>query len=436
MKHYSDKQSTELRKFVFKRFILSFIIYCMSLLILYAVFDSFISPAIGNVIAEHTSHWEYISIENADSLWNDHQMIQFDTSFTSNEEGHSYLKYRALDTYALLKTIKDDALPILFMLGIAGLIFYSLNKFVGYFAELSASVASLFKDKNASIALSKELKVVQNELQSIQNESLKNEQAAQEAERRKNELIAYIAHDLRTPLTSILGYSTLLDSKDVDERKRKNYFEIINAQAQKMSTMLDDFFDIARLNMSNFKLNKQNLDLRTLCLQISDDFYPSALEKELSFKIDIPLDLNCYADPKYLTRALSNIVRNAIAFATHRTDIIMYGSTIQIEENNNLSESNNVIVTATDNVSKTLENKLNEQVILKITNSGKEISPEALPYVFDTFYREDPARNKNFGNAGLGLAITKNIITAHKGTIEVSSTNGSTTFTVILPLKH
>lgn len=133
----------------------------MSLLILYAVFDSFISPAIGNVIAEHTSHWEYISIENADSLWNDHQMIQFDTSFTSNEEGHSYLKYRALDTYALLKTIKDDALPILFILGIAGLIFYSLNKFVGYFAELSASVASLFKDKNASIALSKELKVVQ-----------------------------------------------------------------------------------------------------------------------------------------------------------------------------------------------------------------------------------------------------------------------------------
>lgn len=264
-----DKQSSELRRHAVKRFILSFIVYCMAMFTFYAVFDIFLSPAIGNIIANNTSNWEYIASDDIDSLWDEHTMIQFDTS---PEEDPSIIRYRALDTYAMLKTAKDDALPMVFVLGIAGLIFYSLNKFVGYFSELSESIAALFRDKSSPIVLSEELKVVQTELRSIQKESLQNERDAIESEQRKNELVAYIAHDLRTPLTSILGYTSLLKGRNFEAEKQGCFLEIIHSEAQKMNAMLDDFFDITRLNVRNFLLEKQAIDLRTLCLQITDDF--------------------------------------------------------------------------------------------------------------------------------------------------------------------
>lgn len=432
MKTHHNKQAKELQAFILKRFVFNFLVYCIFAITLYIVFDSFVSPAIGNIIAESTSHWEYISAEKVDSLWDEHRMVQFDTTTVSVEDKPSYIRYRALDTYAVLKSIKDDTLPVLFVLGIAGLIFYSLNKFVGYFNELSGSVAALFKNKSAPIILSKELKVVQNELQSIQEESLKNEQTAKEAERRKSELIAYIAHDLRTPLTSILGYSNLLKNSDTEESKRESYLKVINVQAQKMSMMLDDFFDITRLNMSDFKLDKQNLDLRTLCLQISDEFYPSALEKELSFEIDVPLNFKCYADPKYLTRALSNVIRNAITFATPGTTITICGI-VQVEKDQNSDEPVERIPLAISSTSKNAVKNPNKQIILTVVNEGKEISAEALPHVFDTFYREDSARNASQGNAGLGLAITKNIIIAHGGSITARSEQSITEFIIKLP---
>ena len=439
MKPHYDKQSNVLRKLVLSRFIASFIVYCLAMFGLYVVFESFISPAIGNVVAENTSHWEYISAKDVDSLWNNHRMIQFDTSSASTEEEPSYLKYRALDTYALLKSVKDDTLPILFILGIAGLIFYSLNKFVGYFAELSASVASLFEDKNTPIVLSKELKVVQNELQNIQKESLKNEQEAKEAERKKSELIAYIAHDLRTPLTSILGYSTLLNDKELDTAKQNAYLALIHTQAQKMNVMLDDFFEITHLNVSSFQLNKQIMDARTLCLQISDELYPQAHEKELTFEVKAPLNLAFYADPVYLARALTNIMRNAITYAVPKSAITLQADILSKPSHNSntnrTSKPTNNSATKDPAISSASEtiNAPTKKIVLQISNKGKEISSEALPHIFDAFYREDSSRNSTRGGSGLGLAITQAIIAAHKGTVTAQSDGGITTFTITLP---
>ena len=397
-----NKQSKELRIFVLKRFVLSFIVYVLVALAFYAAFDTYISPAIGNVIADNTSTWEYISSDHVDQIWSGHKMIQVDRVPADNQEP-TIIRYRTLDTYASLKTIKDDALPLLFIFGIAGLIFYSLNKFVGYFDELSTSVAALMKDKTTPIQLSKELATTQTELTYIQQEALRSERLARESEERKKEMVAYLAHDLRTPLTSILGYASLLKGQDLPKAKQRKYVAVVDSQAKKMNTMLNDLFEIIRLDMQEFKLNKQEIDLQILCLQITDDFYPTVLDKNLSFQVAVPLYLKYQGDPIYLTRALGNIIRNAIAYAAPKTEISLQAAT-------NKSE-----------------------ITLKITNKGKEISPQALPHIFDAFYREDPARNTNKGGAGLGLAISKSIIKAHGGTISASSQDGATEFIITLP---
>lgn len=277
-------------------------------------------------------------------------------------------------------------------------------KFIIYFNELSRSVASLFEDRSAPIKLNKDLAIVQNELSAIQAESLHNELLAKQEEKRKNELIAYIAHDIRTPLTSIMGYVSLLqNNKNLSVKRREQYTAIIHVQSQKLSSMLDDFFDIARFNLQEITIKAQSIDLYTLCLQIAEDLYPAASNKELEIVVDAPLNSLCECDPKQIARALSNIVRNAIVYASPKTII-----TIQVK--------------TTDT-----------EAIISVKNIGQTISPENIETIFERFFREDQARNAEQGGAGLGLTIAREIIRAHNGTIKASSQSSFTEFVISLP---
>lgn len=403
--HQLSKQTKELRKLILKQFILRFIVYTAVMLTAIALFEIYLSPAIGNLIADSTSQWQYASLSDLDQIFDgSHRMIQQDNASTGDESDTEIIRYRFLDTYASLKTFKDYARPIVFILGIAGLIFLSLNKFIIYFNELSRSVASLFEDRSAPIKLNKDLAIVQNELSAIQAESLHNELLAKQEEKRKNELIAYIAHDIRTPLTSIMGYVSLLqNNKNLSVKRREQYTAIIHAQSQKLSSMLDDFFDIARFNLQEITIKAQSIDLYTLCLQIAEDLYPAASNKELEIVVDAPLNSLCECDPKQIARALSNIVRNAIVYASPKTII-----TIQVK--------------TTDT-----------EAIISVKNIGQTISPENIETIFERFFREDQARNAEQGGAGLGLTIAREIIRAHNGTIKASSQSSFTEFVISLP---
>lgn len=400
----TNQQTKELRKLVCKQFALRFIIYAAIMLTIFALFETFISPILGDYIADTTSKWEYATPEEVDDVFNgSHRMVQQDNSLTDEVNETDIIRYRTLDTYAALKSYKDTALPIIFILGIAGLIFLSLNRFITYFNELSANVTALYEDRTSPIVLSKELAIMQNELSAIQEEALRNERIAQQAEKRKNELVAYIAHDLRTPLTSIMGYVSLLQNEHLKSEKRKEYAAIIYKQSQKLNNMIDDFFEINCFNLQEIEIEPQQIDLSTLCMQVAEDLYPTASDKNLEIEVDTPVHLYCSCDPKQIARALTNIVRNAIAYATSHTDI-----TIRADIENHYAK-------------------------ISVENFGQNISQENLENIFEKFFREDRARNAQQGGAGLGLAISREIVEAHKGHIDVESHDSRTIFTICLP---
>lgn len=398
---------------------------------IYAVFETYISPIIGNVIAESTSEWVETSRSEYEQAWENHRMIQTDlSSLSENPNEADTIRYRTLDTYAFLKVLKDNALPVIFVLGIAGLIAFFLNKFVHYFDELSASVTALFTNKTAPIMLSPDLAIVQNELNGIRSESIQNERRAKEAEARKNKLVTYIAHDARTPLTSITGYLALLKEPELpSDEKRVSYATIAYEQTRNLNALLDEFFEIARFNIQGIHLVKQPTDIRTLYLQVCDEFHPALEEKSLQTKIDAPLDLYGSLDSEKMARALANIMRNAIHYAENGSTIELVGTERPAAKSATREGSTNELSGKESSTSKEESNVLR----LSISNHGQPVAPENLEKIFERFYRENEARTANRGSAGLGLAITKEIIEAHGGSICATSENSLTTFIIELP---
>lgn len=444
MKPISD-QSKELRKRLFGRFVFAFIIYTLGMFAVYTAFETYISPAIGNVIAENTSEWVETSMEEFEQATVSHRMIQTDTSsLHANPDERDTIRYRTLDTYAFLKVLKDDMAPVIFVLGIAGLIAFFLNKFVHYFDELSASVTALFTNKTAPVMLSPDLAIVQNELNGIRSESIQNERRAKEAEARKNKLVTYIAHDARTPLTSITGYLALLKEPEIpSDEKRVSYATIAYEQARNLNALLDELFEITRFNIQGIHLVKQPTDIRTLYLQVCDEFRPALEEKNLQTKIDVPLDLCGNLDSEKIARALANIMRNAIHYADNGSTIELIGTgrpAVKSATREGLADEPNskkspTIKTDSEKESvSALDSKGESNVLtLSISNHGQSIAPENLEKIFERFYRENEARTANRGSAGLGLAITKEIIEAHGGSIRATSENSLTTFIIELP---
>lgn len=424
-------QSKELRKRLFLRFVFAFIIYTLGMFAIYAVFETYISPIIGNVIAESTSEWVETSRSEYEQAWENHRMIQTDlSSLSENPNEADTIRYRTLDTYAFLKILKDDMAPVIFVLGIAGLIAFFLNKFVHYFDELSASVTALFTNKTAPIMLSPDLAIVQNELNGIRSESIQNERRAKEAEARKNKLVTYIAHDARTPLTSITGYLALLKEPELpSDEKRVSYATIAYEQARNLNALLDELFEITRFNIQGIHLVKQPTDIRTLYLQVCDEFHPALEEKSLQTKIDAPLDLYGSLDSEKMARALANIMRNAIHYAENGSTIELVGTERPATKSATREGSTNEPNSKESSTGKEESNVLT----LSISNYGQPIAPENLEKIFERFYRENEARTANRGSAGLGLAITKEIIEAHDGSIHATSENSLTTFIIELP---
>ena len=222
---------------------------------------------------------------------------------------------------------------------------------------------------------------------------------------RKNDLITYLAHDLKTPLTSVIGYLSLLDEvPDMPQAQKEKYIHITLDKANRLEKLINEFFEITRYNLQQIILEKEMVDLYYMLIQMSDEFYPILASHGNTITLHAQEDLTVYADPTKLARVFNNILKNAIAYSYPNTDIQ---------------------ITAV---------KTEQEIRISVCNHGKTIPQQRLESIFEKFFRLDDARTTNTGGAGLGLAIAKEIVTLHGGTITATSENELTTFCVTLPV--
>ena len=260
------------------------------------------------------------------------------------------------------------------------------------------------QDTDLSAVFPDEYVKISAEMTEIKSNISRKEQILKEESSRKNDLIAYLAHDLKTPLTSVIGYLSLLDElPEMPMEQKKKYVRISLDKALRLEKLINEFFEITRYNLQQINLEKENIDLSYMLVQMADEFYPILKEHGNTIEIKAEEIIVC-ADPIKLARVFNNILKNAVAY----------------------SYPNSVI--KVDAASE------NDCVRISFHNNGHTIPKQKLESIFEKFFRLDDARNSNTGGAGLGLAIAQEIITLHNGTIKATSENECTTFTVCLPL--
>lgn len=288
---------------------------------------------------------------------------------------------------------------------VLSLLYKLLNKIFSYVFAVSESADKLF-DKNVEyINLPPEMVEVEKKLNHFKTEAIKNERLARENEQKKDELIVYLAHDIKTPLTSMIGYLSLLSEiKEMPQEQRNRYIDIALDKSYRLEDLINELFDVARFNSEKIVLEKEEINLNLMLEQIADDFYPTL--KEMNKKINFTSDEKTilYADPDKLSRVFNNLIKNAVNYSKENTDIDI-----------------------------SILNKEN-QATVKITNKGKQIPKEKLDKIFEKFYRLDSSRTSKTGGSGLGLAIAKEIVELHGGRIYAESDMKETTFSVILPI--
>jgi len=281
---------------------------------------------------------------------------------------------------------------------------FSFSWFTKYFDEISTGMDKLTEESDNEITLSPELDFMEYKLNKIKSNLEKQKKAALDAEQRKNDLVVYLAHDIKTPLTSIIGYLSLLsEAPDMPPEQKAKYVGITLEKAYRLEQLINEFFEITRFNLQTIVLNKEKINLLLMLQQMTDEFYPILAPQRKQVSVDVPDGLTLWADADKLARVFNNILKNAIAYSYD------------------------------DSVIEISAKQQDKYIVITFTNQGNPIPKEKLKTIFEKFYRLDSARSTNTGGAGLGLAIAKEIVNAHDGTISVESDTEKTTFTVKLP---
>lgn len=327
-------------------------------------------------------------------------------------QGQQYV-IRDLSLYNRVAALEVPALIVLLMLLWAIVIARTLNRSIRCFDDLSQAVGGLLADKDAPVELPDSLSIARNELAVIQANAQADERAAIAAEQRKNELVAYLAHDIRTPLTSVLGYLELLSENDgLPPETERRYASVALDKARRLEALVGEFFEITRYNLQSIPIERQNVDVELFCKQVADAFFPEAAERGVTIVVNAPDTGRFFVDSGKLARALGNVMRNAVAYAEEGTQIEVAARTVMDAA---MLEGESGFVE------------------IRVTNQGREISDAHLQSIFEKFFRADESRATSGGGAGLGLAVAKEIMEAHGGAIGAESTNGRTTFVMTLP---
>lgn len=304
-----------------------------------------------------------------------------------------------------LKDILTNMLVMGFIL--LEVIVYFISKYIknkerqSIISELELRISSLTKGETPEKI--QEMKIVDSQINNIMQEKQLIKQQISIEMSKKNDLITYLAHDLKTPLTSIIGYLTILDEAEVPENIRKDYIRKLLEKSYRLEDLTNQFFDITRFNLQEIPINKSLLDANFFLDQLTEELYPLLKDKNLKFDISLPNNMKLNVDGSLFARVLNNLLKNAIAYS-HRDSIIKINGQIK-----------------------------NETTQLFVENDGDIINKDELKFIFEKFYRRDQARSQSAG-AGLGLAIAREIVEKHQGSITAESQSGHTVFIITLPI--
>lgn len=274
-----------------------------------------------------------------------------------------------------------------------------------YFDEINRGIDELLTDETDRINLSPEMIPFEDKLNDVKDTLSRQKEETRLAEQRKDELVMYLAHDIRTPLTSVIGYLNLLEENTgLTVEERAEYVNIALDKAYRLEQMVDEFFEITRYNSQQVKVIKRQIDLYYMLVQLCDELSPIFALNDNSVSLNFDEDFVVYADPDKLARVFSNILKNAASYSYAGTKIEIYAE------------------------------KIDKYIKILFKNRGNTIPQEKLSLLFDKFYRLDKARISDVGGTGLGLAIAKEIVILHGGSIEAQSEEENIIFTVKLPL--
>lgn len=315
--------------------------------------------------------------------------------------------FLVLPLYNLMLGVREMALLVVILviaLGWLGVTWAFFRLYQRDLTKVVQAAGTLMDPDAAPPALPDALAPAEASLRIARQQVQQNAAAAREAEQRKNDLIVYLAHDLKTPLTSVIGYLTLLqDEPQISPELRARYTGIALDKAQRLEDLINEFFDITRFNLSHLELDCRPTDLTRMIQQVVSEFGPMLAEQDLTCRTDLPPKLPYTCDPDKMARVLDNLLRNACHYSTPGTPVD--------------------IAAAQDE----------EGVTLTFRNRGRTIPPEKLDRIFEQFFRLDESRASRTGGAGLGLAIARQIVELHGGTITARSADGEIVFTVQLP---
>ena len=503
-------QTQGLQSKVFRRAILQVLLFTLSFAILGQLVDALVFDYLGESIANYTSSWVFMPQEdyaNSDMAWNSHLQVIY------QDDGS--VAIRDLTTYYALREAKNWVGVALFIVGIALIWRHSIRKSFTYVDEISnALTSSQFLTMDAKLGISDDLFETRAAIEELRRRVATNEYAAKQAERRKNELVAYLAHDIKTPLTSIVGYLELLcEAPELTDEKRRDFARRALDKSERLEGLMDEFFEITRYNLQTIPIERSLVDLRLFCEQCVDEFVLTAEERGQTIEVDAPSDTMVFIDASKMARALGNIIRNALAYGNENSAVTVqakvlsrasaplpggeasregaawdgcettaspsaasvtdtasgigdraaanggFGSTqaasrprargiwAPILESLMGKKTWTTVPAQSKKTKKTPaalpgvgESALGKTGVLEITvsNEGREISAIHLQRIFEKFYRADESRSQgeegHSSNAGLGLAIAREILQAHGGVITATSTGGVTTFTMDVPL--
>lgn len=281
------------------------------------------------------------------------------------------------------------------------LFFLILCLFVRYLKQISQAIRQTAAGESSP--LPRRLSPIQRELDAIGQALREREERRERMERRRGERLIYLAHDLKTPLTSVIGYLTLLrDRPDLPARERAKYTGIALDKAQRLQDLTQEFFQIARQEEPE-TAEGGSVQLSLMLEQLTEEFMPSFQDKDLCFTSNIPPRLMTLGDADKLARVFDNVLRNAVSYSVAGGRVSLAAGAGE------------------------------GRVEVVVRNEGLGIPEHELTRIFEKFYRLDSARSSQSGGAGLGLAIAKEIIEAHGGDIRAESDGRQTCFTIRLP---